>query len=91
MRIKGFLADRVAVVRKIEKADLEKEPDIEVVGQAEDEFAAVKLIMSLQPRVVLTGFGEFSSASGRNLWLVYARFFFVRSQAWSHPRCTSPS
>jgi DNA-binding NarL/FixJ family response regulator len=35
MRIKVFLADSVAVVRRIEKAVLEKEPDMEVVGEAE--------------------------------------------------------
>jgi DNA-binding NarL/FixJ family response regulator len=35
---------------------IEKEPDIEVVGEAEDESTAVKLINSLRPQVVLTDF-----------------------------------
>ena len=35
---------------------LEKEPDIEVVGEAEDESAAMELISSLRPQVVLTDF-----------------------------------
>lgn len=56
MRITVFLADSFAGVRKIEKALLEKEADIEVVGEAEDESAAVKLIKALQPQVVLTDF-----------------------------------
>lgn len=56
MRITVFLADSFAEVRKIEKALLEKEADIEIVGEAEDESAAVKLIKALQPQVVLTDF-----------------------------------
>jgi DNA-binding NarL/FixJ family response regulator len=57
MRITVFLADSIPGVRKTEKALLEREPDFEVVGEAEDETAAIKLINSLQPQVVLTDFG----------------------------------
>ena len=56
MGITVLLADSAPGVRKIEKALLENEPDIEVVGEAEDEFSAVKLIESLRPQVVLTDF-----------------------------------
>lgn len=52
-----FLADNVPGIRKLEKALLEKEPDIQVVGEAEDEAKAMKLISSLRPQVVLTDFG----------------------------------
>src|SRR6516162_6639351 len=57
MRITVLLADSAAGVRKTEKALLEREPDFEVVGEAEDETAAIKLINSLQTQVVLTDFG----------------------------------
>jgi DNA-binding NarL/FixJ family response regulator len=57
MAIRVLLADSVAGIRETEKALLEKEPDIEVVGEAGDEFEAVRLIDSLQPQVVLTDFG----------------------------------
>jgi|SRR6516162_1529998 DNA-binding NarL/FixJ family response regulator len=56
MGITVLLADRVPGVRKKEKALLEKEIDIEVVGEAEDESAAMELIGSLRPQVVLTDF-----------------------------------
>ena len=56
MGITVLLADSVPGIRKMEKALLEKEPDIEVVGEAEDESTAMKLINSLQPQVVLTDF-----------------------------------
>ena len=56
MGITVLLADSVPGIRKLEKTLLEKEPDIEVVGEAEDESTAMKLINSLQPQVVLTDF-----------------------------------
>jgi DNA-binding NarL/FixJ family response regulator len=56
MGITVLLADRVPGVRKKEKALLEREIDIEVVGEAEDESTAIELIGSLRPQVVLTDF-----------------------------------
>src|SRR5262249_5415886 len=56
MGIAVLLADSVAGVRKIQKALLEKELDIEVVGEAEDESTAMELINSLRPQVVVTDF-----------------------------------
>ena len=56
MGITVLLADIVPEIRKAEKALLEKEPDIQIVGEAEDESTAMKLINSLQPQVVLTDF-----------------------------------
>src|SRR6516162_856298 len=52
MGITVLLADSVPGIRKMEKALLEKEPDIEVVG----EPTAMKLISALQPQIVLTDF-----------------------------------
>jgi len=52
MGITVLLADSVSGIRKMEKALLEKEPDIEVVG----EPTAMKLISALQPQIVLTDF-----------------------------------
>ena len=57
MRITVLLADSASGVRKTEKTLLEKEPDFEIVGEAEDESSAIELINSLQPQVVLTDFG----------------------------------
>ena len=56
MGITVLLADRVPGVRKKEKALLEKEIDIEVVGEAEDDSTAMELMGSLRPQVVLTDF-----------------------------------
>ena len=56
MGITVLLADSVAGVRQIERTLLQKEPDIEVVGEATDEPEAMMLIKSLEPQVVLTDF-----------------------------------
>jgi len=63
MGITVLLADRVPGVRKKEKALLEKEIDIEVVGEAEDDSTAMELMGSLRPQVVLTDFSV--RATGR--------------------------
>jgi DNA-binding NarL/FixJ family response regulator len=51
MGITVLLADSVVDVRL-----LQKEPDIEVVGEAADEPEAMMLIKSLEPQIVLTDF-----------------------------------
>jgi DNA-binding NarL/FixJ family response regulator len=56
MGIKVLLADWVLGGRRAEKGLLEKEPDIEVVGEAADGPEAMRLIESLQPQVVVTDF-----------------------------------
>jgi two-component system, NarL family, response regulator DevR len=56
MGITVLLADGVLGVRQIERTLLEKEPDIEVVGEAADEPEAMMLIKSLGPQIVLTDF-----------------------------------
>jgi two-component system, NarL family, response regulator NreC len=56
MGITIFLADSVTGVRHRERTLLEKEPDIEVVGEAADEPEALMLIKSLEPQIVLTDF-----------------------------------
>jgi len=56
MGITIFLADSLAGVRQIERTLLEKEPDIEVVGEAADEPEAMKLIKSLESQIFLTDF-----------------------------------
>jgi two-component system, NarL family, response regulator NreC len=56
MGITVFLADSVVGVRQTERALLEKEPDLEVVGEAADEPEAMMLIRSLEPQIVLTDF-----------------------------------
>ena len=67
MGITVLLADSVPGVRRIEKSLLEREPDIEVVGEAEDESTAMELINSLRPEVVVTDF------SVRHTGKVFAR------------------
>jgi two-component system response regulator DevR len=54
MAIIVLLADSVVGVRQIERTLLQKEPDIEVVGEATDEPEAMMLIKSLEPQIVLT-------------------------------------
>jgi hypothetical protein len=48
MGITVLLAHSVPGIRKLENALLEKEPDVGVVGENEDESTAMKLINSLQ-------------------------------------------
>jgi two-component system, NarL family, response regulator NreC len=56
MGITVLLADSVVDVRQIERKLLQKEPDIEVVGEAADEPEAMMLVKSLEPQIVLTDF-----------------------------------
>jgi DNA-binding NarL/FixJ family response regulator len=56
MGITIFLADSVLGVRQVERTLLEKEPDLEVVGEAADEPEAMMLIKSLEPQIALTDF-----------------------------------
>jgi len=56
MGITILLADSVDGVRHRERTLLEKEPDLEVVGEAADEPEAMSLIKSLKPQIVLTDF-----------------------------------
>jgi DNA-binding NarL/FixJ family response regulator len=50
--IRVILADDHPIVRAGIRAELEKLPDIVVVGEAEDGRAAMELVRKLQPRVV---------------------------------------
>jgi DNA-binding NarL/FixJ family response regulator len=56
MGITVLLADSVAGIRQTERALLQNEPDIEVVGEAADEPHAMMLIKALGPQIVLTDF-----------------------------------
>jgi two-component system, chemotaxis family, protein-glutamate methylesterase/glutaminase len=51
-KIKVLIVDDSALVRQIFSAGLSKDPDIEVVGTANDPFIARDKILSLQPDVV---------------------------------------
>lgn len=56
MGITVLLADSESDVRQMERNLLEKERDIEIVGEAADEPEAMMLIQSLEPQIVLTDF-----------------------------------
>jgi DNA-binding NarL/FixJ family response regulator len=56
MGITVLLADSVVDVRQIERKLLQKEPGIEVVGEAADEPEAMMLVKALEPQIVLTDF-----------------------------------
>jgi DNA-binding NarL/FixJ family response regulator len=53
MSIKVFLADDQAMIRTGLRMILEIEPDIEIIGEAEDGQAAVDSVIKLKPEVVL--------------------------------------
>ena len=52
-RIRVLLVDDSAIVRKIVKEDLSREPDIEVVGTAPDPYIARDKIVRLRPDVLI--------------------------------------
>jgi len=52
-KIRILIADDHAILRQGIRALLEREPDIQVIGEAEDGHSAVKLCCELQPDVVL--------------------------------------
>jgi DNA-binding NarL/FixJ family response regulator len=54
MSIRVFLADDHKIIREGLRTLLEKEPDIEVVGEAENGRKTVQLVQELLPNVVIT-------------------------------------
>ena len=53
MSIKVFLADDEAMIRRGLRMILETEPDIEVIGEAEDGQKTIENVIKLKPEVVL--------------------------------------
>ena len=53
MSVKILLADDHAIIRQGLHSLLEKEPDIEVVGEAEDGRKALQLVAELVPDIVV--------------------------------------
>jgi DNA-binding NarL/FixJ family response regulator len=56
MGITVLLANTVAGVRQIARTLLQKEPDIEIVGEAADEPEVMMLIKALEPQIVIADF-----------------------------------
>jgi DNA-binding NarL/FixJ family response regulator len=56
MGITVLLANTVAGVRQIARTLLQKEPDIEIVGEAADEPEAMMLVKALEPQIVIADF-----------------------------------
>jgi len=52
-KIRVFIADDHSVMREGLRQILNKEPDIEVVGEAEDGLQTLELVRSLKPRVAI--------------------------------------
>jgi len=53
MSVKILLADDHAIVRQGLRSLLEKEPDMEVIGEAEDGRKAMQLVRELEPDIVI--------------------------------------
>lgn len=53
MRTKIILADDHKIIREGLRSLLEKQPDMEVIAEAQDGLATVNLVKKLQPDVVI--------------------------------------
>ncbi|MFB3788282.1 MAG: response regulator transcription factor [bacterium] len=53
MKIRALLADKNATLRKQLRALLEKIPDLEVMGEADEGYAVVRHVKASQPDLVL--------------------------------------